>query len=155
MYITVRPGALVRLVAVVAVAVTVAVIVGLFASGGPSSRSGSSSGVAPPAASLAVSLAGAADVRPVAFRVTGTAGGGLNVRGCPRAACSRVGWLPEGGSFGVVCAAAGGVVHGDATWLAGVVDGVAGYAARYYLVPAAGVDPALVPLCDRLGTAKG
>jgi len=149
MYVTMRPGFLVRLLAVVAV--VVAVIVGLFVSGVPSSRPGSPTGGAPPAASLAA----AADVRPLAFRISGTAGVGLNVRDCPRSACSKVSWLPEGGSFAVVCAAGGGAVHGDVTWLAGVVNGAAGYAARYYLVPAAGVDPALVPLCDRLGTAKG
>ncbi|HEX9335075.1 MAG TPA: hypothetical protein VF892_04285 [Pseudonocardiaceae bacterium] len=149
MYVSMRPGALARLVAGVVVVSVLAI--GLLMAGRPAGTSSNpASNPSNPVVS-SLSARAAAEVRPLLFQIVRTSGYGLNIRHCPQSGCATVGWLPAGGSFAVLCSAVGVAVHGDTAWLAGA----AGYAAGYYLDPAAGVDPVLVPTCDRLAAARG
>lgn len=141
MYVAMRLGPLVRLL--VGVAVVSALVLVVIMVQAPAH------GAAAPSSTLA-----AAGALPL-FRIARTDGGGLNIRSCPRSSCARVGWLGEGGSFTVDCAATGSAVHGDMTWLMGTGAGRTGYAARYYLAPAAANPADGVPACDRLAAAKG
>src|SRR5437879_4736496 len=114
MYVAMRLGPLVRLLAGVAV-VTVLVLVVIMAQA-------PAHGPATPSSTLAV--AGALPL----FRIARTDGGGLNIRGCPSSDCARVGWVGEGGSFTADCSVTGRAEHGDVTWLRGTVGGHIGYA---------------------------
>jgi hypothetical protein len=142
MYLSLRLGPLVRLLT--GVAVVSAVVFGLFAVRAPAHSAPATTPPAPPASSARA----AADVSSSVFRVAHTHGEGLNVRDCPSAACAKVGWLPEGTSFGATCAAGGTDVRGEPTWLRGTANGSTGYVARHYLATTGG-SAALVPADGR------
>lgn len=149
MYLSMRLGPLVRLLAGVAVASVI--VFGVLAARTPAH---SSPNTTPPAAPASSALA--ADVGPSALHVVRTGGTGLNIRDCQRTTCARVGWVAEGGSFAATCAVQGTAVHGDKTWLKGTANGHAGYVARYYIAGPVGAgagDP--VPACGQLSLAKG
>jgi hypothetical protein len=149
MYLSMRLGSLVRLLAGIA-AVSV-IVFGVLATRTPAH---SSPNTRPPASPASSALA--ADVGPSALHVVRTGGTGLNIRDCPKVTCARVGWVAEGGSFAATCAVPGSVVHGDKTWLKGAADDRDGYVARYYIAGPAGAgaaDP--VPVCGQLSLAKG
>jgi hypothetical protein len=144
MYLSMRLGPLLRLLAGVAVAAVL--VFGVLAARAPAHSSPNTPSPAAPASSAL-----AADAGPSAFHVTRTNGTGLKIRECPLLTCKPVGVMADGGSFGATCAVPGSVVHGDGTWLRGAAGGQAGYVARYYLAGSGSV----VPACGPLSLAKG
>lgn len=136
MFVVLRPGVLVRVLAATAFAAALLV---LFLGGGglKSGASGTPSTATP---SVLASIA------PTSYVVVGTSKSGLNVRSCAAATCRRVGWVGEGGTFLAECWTHGTPASGDDRWLRGTADGHTGYAAAHFLkgsgAPECGVDPA-------------
>jgi hypothetical protein len=123
MFVVLRPGVLVRLLAATAFG---AVLLFLLLGGLTWGTAGSPG--APPA-----DPAGGSDLlartAPTPYLVTGTGKNGLNVRSCAAASCRRVGWVREGGTFEAECWTHGTPASGDDRWLRGT----AGYAAGHFL----------------------
>ncbi|MET9002636.1 hypothetical protein [Amycolatopsis sp. NPDC004169] len=141
MFVVLRPGVLVRVLAATAVAaVLLFLLLGGLASG-PSGSSGTSP--ANPAGGGGDLLARTA---PTPYVVAGTGKNGLNVRSCAAATCRRVGWVAEGGTFEAECWTHGTPASGDDRWLRGTTAGRTGYAAAHFLrgngAPECGTDPA-------------
>lgn len=141
MFVSMRLGPLVRLLAGVAV-VAVLVFGVLVAGSAGSSPNRNTPTPTPPASASAV-----ADVGSSVFHVARTQGNGLNMRGCPEVGCTRVGWIADGGAFAATCSINGTPVNGDRTWLRGSAAGVTAYVSRYYLDPTT----TTVPACGAKG----
>jgi len=125
MFVVLRPGVLVRVLAATAIAaVLLFLLLGGLASG-PAGAPGT-----PPADPAGDLLA---RTTPAPYVVTGTGKTGLNVRSCAAATCRRVGWVAEGGTFEVACWTHGTPASGDDRWLRGTAAGRTGYAAAHFL----------------------
>ncbi len=137
MFVVLRPGVLVKVLAATALAAVLLVLL----LGGLASGPDGSSGAPPPADPGLL-----ARTTPATYVVTGTGKNGLNVRSCAAAACRRVGWVAEGGTFEAECWTHGTPASGDDRWLRGTAAGRAGYAAAHFLrgseAPECGTDPA-------------
>lgn len=141
MFVVLRPGVLVRVLAATAFAAFLLFVVlgGLVSGeeGAPASQP------ADPTTSGSDLLARTA---PAPYHVAGTGKNGLNVRSCAAATCRRVGWVAEGGTFEAECWTHGTPASGDDRWLHGTAGGRTGYAAGHFLrgsgAPECGTSPA-------------
>ena len=128
MFVVLRPGVLVRVLAATAFA---AVLLVLLLGGLTSGTAGS------PGAPAANPAAGGSDLlartAPTPYRVAGTGRNGLNIRSCAAATCRRVGWVGEDGTFAADCWTHGTPASGDDRWLHGTAGGRTGYAAGHFL----------------------
>ncbi|MEU0532065.1 hypothetical protein [Amycolatopsis tolypomycina] len=128
MFVVLRPGVLVRVLAATAFA---AVLLFLLL-GGLASGPAGTSGTSPPS-----SAGGGGDplarTAPAPYVVAGTGKSGLNIRSCAAATCRRVGWVAEGGTFQAECWTHGTPASGDDRWLRGSAAGRTGYAAGHFL----------------------
>jgi hypothetical protein len=136
MFVSMRLGPLVRLIA--GVALVAVLVFGVLVAGSVNSAPNNTTPTpAPPANSAA-----AAAVRSLVFHVVQTQGNGLNMRGCPGVGCARVGWIADGATFTATCSILGTAVNGDRTWLRGWAAGRSGYVSGYFLEPTTATMPA-------------
>ncbi|MEV7097847.1 hypothetical protein AB0M80_33860 [Amycolatopsis sp. NPDC051045] len=141
MFVVLRPGVLVRVLAATAFAAFLLFVL----LGGLNSGEAGAPGSPPsdPAGGGSDLLARTA---PTPYLVAGTGKNGLNVRSCAAATCRRVGWVAEGGTFEAECWTHGTPASGDDRWLRGTAGGRAGYAAGHFLrgssAPECGTSPA-------------
>ncbi|MDQ7802832.1 hypothetical protein Q5425_03765 [Amycolatopsis sp. A133] len=128
MFVVLRPGVLVRVLAATAFA---AVLLFLLLGGLASGPAGA------PGAPAADPAAGGSDLlartAPTPYLVDGTGKSGLNLRSCAAPTCRRVGWVAEGGTFQAECWTHGTPASGDDRWLRGTAGGRTGYAAGHFL----------------------
>ncbi|RZQ61979.1 SH3 domain-containing protein [Amycolatopsis suaedae] len=143
MFVALRLGLVIRILAVAAllVGVLVLLLVGAQSSPGASPRQ---TPVAPPV-----------DVRAeqpsaVEFPVARSASDGLNIRECAAVTCRKSGVLRPGDSFTGQCWVRGGEVDGDNLWLRGE----SGYVSAHFLDDPVGAffndKTAAVPACDSM-----
>jgi len=128
MLVVLRPGALIRVLAVTAV---VAGLLAFLLGNGLTSGVGGAPGTTSPAPTPSGNQL--TRTAPSSYRVVGTAAGGLNVRSCAASTCRRVGWLREGATFQADCWTRGTTASGDDRWLHGTVNGRTGFAAAHFL----------------------
>lgn len=126
MFVSLRIGSFVRVLAVVALAVAAAAL----ALGWHARPGASQDGARATVPETTQSRETSAEAR---YRVSGTDGAGLNVRACPDVDCIKVGWLAEHDVFVGECHQSGSPVSGDLRWLRGDVDGRTGFVAAHYL----------------------
>jgi hypothetical protein len=141
MLVTLRPGALVRvLAATAAIAGLLAFVLGSGLTSGEAGSPGTTSSAPAPSGNQLTRTT------PSSYLVVGTAGRGLNVRSCAASTCRRVGWIGEGATFQADCWTHGTTASGDDRWLHGTVNGHAGFAAAHFLqgggAPECGADTA-------------
>jgi hypothetical protein len=140
MFVVLRPGVLVRVLAATAFAAFLLFVL----LGGLTSGEEGATGPRPADPTAGSDLL--ARTAPTAYLVAGTGKTGLNVRSCAAATCRRVGWVADGGTFEAECWTHGTPASGDDRWLRGTAGGRTGYAAGHFLrgsgAPECGTSPA-------------
>jgi hypothetical protein len=140
MFVVLRPGVLVRVLAATAFAAFLLFVL----LGGLTSGEEGATGPRPADPTAGRDLL--ARTAPTPYLVAGTGKNGLNVRSCAAATCRRVGWVADGGTFEAECWTHGTPASGDDRWLRGTAGGRTGYAAGHFLrgsgAPECGTSPA-------------